>query len=395
MNGTFQLMLWVFDAEATGAQRNKANPFDERNVLCNIGFMNYETKEKFIFKIQYDDSPYGAELAKIQNILDSCTVLIGFNAKYDLHWLWRYNLKVPDKARVYDTQVAYYLATHQKEKYPSLDGVAQYFGVEQKLDIVKTEYWEKGLDTNQVPYDILSEYLEQDLNVTAQVYQKLQELPLSVNLRKLINLECMDVRILASMEQNGLKLNTKKCEEKSRQIDDQLIAIDSFLCDLAGVEWFNPSSGDMLSAFLYGGSVYRVEKRPYIFTYKDGRTTEKWRNTEVEYTFKGYFKPLPRTELAKAGYYATDKATLVALSERADENQQKVISLLLERSKLEKRRGTYYDGYRNRIEEYNWKDDLLHSSFNQCVTETGRLSSTKPNIQNIDGEVKEVIITRY
>lgn len=385
----------IFDAEATGAQRNKANPFDDRNVMCNIGFRNYDTKETEIFKIEYDEEPYGDNLRKIQNLLDSCTTLVGFNAKYDLHWLWRYNLKVPKNCLVYDTQVAYYVAVHQKVKYPSLDGVAEEFGLERKLDVIKTEYWDKGLDTNDVPYPLLSEYLAQDLIVTEQVYEKLLSLDLSVNMRKLIKLEHLDLVVLADLEQNGLKINVQKCKRKSEEIDRTLVEIDSTLVNLAGYDWFNPSSGDHLSAFLYGGSVGVVEKVPFIFTYKDGRTAEKFRNEKVEYSFKGYFKPLDGTELAKAGFYSTDKSTLVTLSEKASGEQQDIIDLLLLRSKLDKKKGTYYDGYRKRLEEFNWKDNMLHSNFNQCVTETGRLSSTKPNVQNIDGEVKEVIITRY
>jgi DNA polymerase-1 len=385
----------IFDAEATGAQSNKAHTFDDRNVMCCIGFLNAETLEQHIFKIQYDDDPYGDALRQVQELLNSCITLVGFNAKYDLHWLWRYNLTVPEQCYVYDTQVAFYVATHQKYKYPSLDGVAEYFNLDKKLDIVKEEYWDKGLDTNDVPYDILTDYLGQDLEVTRQVYEALQKMDISVAMRKLIKLENLDLRELAKVEQNGLKLNVDKCEVKSRDIDDRLNKIDLFLCDLAGVDWFNPASGDQLSAFLYGGKVSRIEKVPYLFTYKDGRTAEKLRNEEVEYSFTGYFKPLAGTELAKEGFYSTDKSTLVSLSERADNKQKEVIDLLLERSKLEKKKGTYYDGYRKRIKEYNWKDDLLHSNFNQCVTETGRLSSTKPNVQNIDGEVKEVIITRF
>jgi DNA polymerase I-like protein with 3'-5' exonuclease and polymerase domains len=389
------LTTLIFDAEATGAQRNHANPFDHRNVMCNIGFLNAETNHTDIFKIQYDDEPFGESLRKIQSLLDSCTVLVGFNAKYDLHWLYRYGLTVPDTCYVYDTQVAFYVATHQKNKYPSLDGCAEYFGLPRKLDIVKTEYWDKGLDTDQVPYEILSEYLAQDLVVTHQLYIKLNSLEMSQAMKKLIKLENLDLKVLSNVEQNGLMINVDKCAVKSREIDERVKQIDDSLLYLAGVDWFNPSSGDHLSAFLYGGTVGIVEKVPYIFTYKDGRTAEKFRNEKVDYSFKGYFKPLAGSELAKEGFYSTSKDTLVTLSENATDEQHKVINLLLERSKLEKKKGTYYDGYRKRLDEFNWKHDLLHSNFNQCVTETGRLSSTKPNVQNIDGEVKEVIISRF
>jgi DNA polymerase-1 len=391
-------MRIVFDVEATGAQRNKAHPWDLRNVACNLGMKNLDTGETKIWKLEYDDDPYGESLREIQEWLQQATTLVGFNIKYDLHWLARYRLIRNSSCRVFDCQLAYYILTSQQNPYPSLDGVAEFFGVEKKLDVVKLEYWDKGLDTNQVPYDVLSEYLEQDLIVTEQVYKAIMDRfynHTSIEMQRLITVSMQDLIVLQDIEQNGLLLNLEKSLRKGDEIVTTIRNIDEWLKNIAGVDWFNPNSGDHLSAFLYGGAIKRTIKEEYEFTYKDGRTAIKTRNAEVPFVFKRLFKPLEGSELAKDGFYATNEPTLTSIANTVKGEHKKILEVILQRAKLEKRRGTYYHGYPKRIEEMGWTDNIMHSSFNQCVVTTGRLSSTKPNVQNIEDQVKEVFISRF
>ena len=388
-------MVVVFDVEATGAQRNKAHPFDKRNVACCMGFrFNGQNK---IFKLEYDDEPYGDILGDIRELLSKATVLVGFNLKFDLHWLRRYNVSLPDGCRVFDCQLAYYILQSQSESYPALDTVAKYYGQEQKLDIVKTDYWDKGLDTNDVPYDILSIYLEQDLMVTEQVYNKLQEdySNASIEMRKLINVSMHDLVVLEDIEWNGLLLDAEKSIKKGNELVDKINKIDCWLREVFGAPWFNPNSGDQLSVFLFGGVIELDGKEDYTFTYKDGRTAIKTRNIKVPYTSKGLFKPLEKTELAKEGFYSTDRATLITLRNMSKGEYKKILQVILDRSTIEKLRSTYYHGYPKKLEEYGWSDNIIHSNFNMCVAKTGRLTSTKPNVQNVEDGVNEVFITRF
>jgi DNA polymerase I-like protein with 3'-5' exonuclease and polymerase domains len=266
-----------------------------------------------------------------------------------------------------------------------------------KLDVVKEEYWDKGLDTDEVPYDILCEYLVQDLETTESVFYKLSEMLAnsSYEMQKLVKMSNLDLIVLQDIERNGLLVNIDKCIKEGDSIAEELEIIDSKFKTMAGHEWFNTNSGEHLSALLYGGVITHVEKVPYTFHYKDGRTAEKLRNQEVEYTFKGFFKPLEGSELEKEGFYSTGQPTLVALAEKAKEPYKSILNLLLHRAKIEKRRSTYYHGYPKNIDTYGWTDNILHTSYNQCVAETGRLSSTKPNVQNIEDKVKEVFVTRF
>lgn len=389
-------MRLVLDIEATGAQRNKANPYDPRNLMCLVGIKNIDTNERKIFKIEYDEEPYGNNLLLLSNILDSCKLLVGFNLKYDLAWLRRYRVPIPSDCRLFDCQTAYFLLTGLKELYPSLQGVSEHYGHEGKEDVVKTEYWEKGLDTNEVPLDILTSYLERDLDATQEVYENItNELSKSPKeFQTLVSLYMQDLAVLHDMEYNGLKINVKKSLEKGDKILERIEEIHDVFRKLSGYEWFNLASRDHVSALLYGGVVEIDGKEDYVFTYKDGRTTLKTRNTRVPIVFKGLFRPLEKSELAKAGFYSTDESTLVKVRECHTDNLH-VIDLLLECAKLAKLVGTYYHGFPKKLEYYNWQEDMIHTSFNQSVSASGRLSSTNPNVQNIVGEYKEIVISRF
>lgn len=387
----------VFDVEATGAQRNKAHPFDYTNKACNMGFRDMDTGKVQIYKIEYDEEPYGENLQKIRELIGQTELLVGFNLKYDLHWLRRYGITISDNCRVFDSQLAWFILTNQLNKYPSLDGVAEYYKVAKKLDVVKAEYWDKGMDTDEVPYNILSEYLEQDLNVTQQVYDKVIEHMKSslYETQKLISVSMQDLIVLEDIEWNGLLYNVEKSNRLGNEIQEEIDAIDGKFKAIVGEDWFNTNSGDHLSWFLYGGTLMVDGREEYEYTYKDGSTTIKSRKAKVPKVRRGIFRPLEGTDLSKPGFYSTDVATLVTLSEKAKGEAADLLELLLLRSKIEKQRSTYFHGFPKKILEMNWEDKILHSSFNQTVVVSGRLSSAKPNVQNLEKAVKECIETRF
>ena len=74
---------------------------------------------------------------------------------------------------------------------------------------------------------------------------------------------------------------------------------------------------------------------------------------------------------------------------------KELIELILTRATLEKRLTAYYRGLVDLRVKMNWPFGKLHGVLNQCVAKTGRLSSTKPNLQNFDGEIKQLFGSRY
>lgn len=384
----------VIDTECTGAQRNKAHPFDLQNKMCCVGIKPLGEPSQ-IYKIEYDEEPYGEQLEQVKSLVEGATLLILFNGKYDLHWLRRYGITPSGNCRIFDCQLAFFILNSQRYRFPSLDQTAEWCGVEKKLDIVATEYWDKGLDTDDAPWPILSEYLEQDLKVTEQVYKVLQEKMQRHSAQTVFSLACQDQKVLEEMEWNGFLCDKEKSLKKGDDLESRLQEIDAEMREWFGAPWLNIGSGQHLSALLYGGVIEVDGKEDYIFTYKDGRTATKTRNVKIPYKCERVFVPLEKTALAKEGFYATDEGTLIKLREKATKANRKPIDLLLERRKLEKRRGTYYHGIPKHMDHYGWTNNLVHSNLNQCAVITGRLSSDKPNLQNIEDEVREIFTTRY
>jgi DNA polymerase I-like protein with 3'-5' exonuclease and polymerase domains len=379
----------VIDVETTIS--NKGNPFDETNKLCYIGLLN---STSHIINIEYDNEPYGDKLNEVQKEIDNSEILVGFNIKFDLHWIRKYRLNFMDK-RIWDCQLVHFILTGQQNPYPSLNSVAEYYGLGSKLDVVATEYWANKIDTPNIPKDILENYLEQDLNLTKQIYFKqLEELKQNPNLIKLISLHNQDLLVLQEMEFNGLLFNEEKSNELANQTEQEVNRLDEFLFQFHNCPGFNPSSNDHLSAFLYGGFISlrrRVACGVFKTGSKSGQVKERWEEYQVE--FPRLFTPLKGSELQKEGFWSTDEATLKSL--KGSWKAREAREILLFRSTLEKRLTTYYRGLTNLIKEMNWETNVLHGQLNQCVARTGRLSSSKPNLQNFDGEIKQLFGSRY
>src|SRR5690606_27629138 len=90
------------------------------------------------------------EFLKEARCIEDATLLIGFNIKFDLHWLRRYGIRPNDKVRIWDCQLAEFIITGQQGAYPSLDGCCEKYGLGQKDDRI-SEYWKLGVDTTDIP----------------------------------------------------------------------------------------------------------------------------------------------------------------------------------------------------------------------------------------------------
>ena len=376
------------DVETTTFQHG--NPFSRCNKMCYVGLLTHQGEYKD-YPIEYKDYPYGESLSQIQEIIYAHDCIIGFNLKFDLHWLIRYGVDL-SRLKVFDVQLGEFILGNQSNPYPSLNSTAISYGLEGKLDIVKTEYWDKGIDTTEIPEDILTAYLKQDVMQTYEVFLKQQE-KITREIRVLLSLSNQDLLALLEIEHNGMLYNTKKSVELGDNIQIKLDEIDREMRSFLNCEEFNPGSGDHLSAVLYGGILKYPGKETYTFTYKDGRVVDKTRNCVVERVFKRLITPLKGSELAKEGYYATNEPTLRSL--RPTREVKHFIGLVLLRGELEKRRGTYLHGIPNMITENDWEEHTIHGQLNQCTAITGRLSSSRPNLQNFDKNIADLFISRF
>jgi len=141
-----------------------------------------------------------------------CDLLVGFNVKFELCWDKRLGIPMPQQ--IHCVQLAEYMLDRQKP-YPSLEETAKKYGLSSKLDVVKLEYWDKGIDTEDVPKPILSEYCIQDVDLTYEIYNlQLQQFKERPALYKLFKLACQDLLTLVEMEWNGLQYNEELCKER-------------------------------------------------------------------------------------------------------------------------------------------------------------------------------------
>lgn len=369
-------MIITSDFEVT--THNNGNPFDVRNKAVCLAWKE-EDKPSDIFWLVYPH-PKPDDLH------------VFFNAKFDLHWYRKVGNKLPSK--VWCCQVAEFILNGQKERYPSLENTAIKYGLGHKLDVVKTEYWDKGIQTDAIPKEVLAEYACQDVDLTYKVYQKqLEQFQKNPLLFKLFKLQMLDLLVLEEMEWNGLIYDEALCMEKAQALDDKIQTITKQLSSVYPNIPINFNSGDQLSAFLYGGNIVE-EYKEHVGFYKTGLKAgqPKFQNKERVHKLPQLVKPIPNSQLKKAGVYSTDETTLRKLK---GVYAKKYVKPLLELSELEKLNSTYYKGIPNINKEMHWPEKMIHGQFNQCVAGTGRLSSSKPNLQNFATECQDVFVSRY
>lgn len=374
-------MITSLDVETT--THNKGNPFDSRNRL--VCYSCSTDNHSFARRV-LDLSGWESELGEI---LSKSTLIVGFNFKFDYHWFRKQGIDL-SKHRIWDCQLAEFVISKQTNSYPSLEETASKYGLGHKIDVVKEEYWKKGIQTDEIPWEVLEAYAIQDTNLTLKIYyEQLKVLtPAEVTL---VTLMCQDLHILEEMEWNGTYYDEELCNKRSKELDDEIKAITEELRSIYPDVVLNFNSPDHLSAFLYGGTVVN-EFREQIGVYKTGAKVgePRYRVREVEHTLPRLFNPLPGSELKKPGLYSTDEATLKKLKGKKHVREQ-----LLRLSRLEKLNGTYYKGLPTLNKEMHWPKSYLHGQFNQVVARTGRLSSKNPNLQNFASELQDIFVSRY
>jgi len=150
---------------------------------------------------------------------------------------------------------------------------------------------------------------------------------------------------------------------------------------------FNPNSSDHLSAVLYGGKIKYVGKEWVERPRKDGSVRRYQRNCDAWVETEGFgIKPIKGTNAAKEGFYKVNKEVLKQIKPRT-KDAKAFLELIGEQSKVAKILSTYLIGMAEHVQQ----DGKIHASFNQCFTVTGRLSSSKVNMQNLPrGKTDEI-----
>ena len=280
-------------------------------------------------------------------------IKVGQNVKYDIQVLKNYGIEV--KAPLWDTMIAHYLINPGREN--NMDSMAESLLHYQTIHIEQL-IGPKGPAQksmrNLSPAEVY-QYAAEDADITLRLKNVLEPKLKEVGAEELFHdIEMPLVPVLADMERNGVRLDTKALDDVRTTFTQRMTELEQEIYQLAG-ESFNIASPRQVGEILFGK-----------------------------------LKIVEKAKKTKTGQYQTSEEVLQSLS-----SKHPIVEKILAHRGLKKLIGTYVDALPRLI---NPNTGHIHTSFNQCVTTTGRLSSSDPNLQNIpvnseDGkEIRKTII---
>jgi DNA polymerase-1 len=263
---------------------------------------------------------------------------VGQNLKYDLEVLRNYGIEL--KGKMWDTMIAHYLI--QPELHHNMDYMAEIYLNYQTIHIDEL-IGPKGKNQRSMrdlsPTDIY-EYACEDADITLQLKNKLEpELKKHGAESLFYDIEMPLMPVLAEMEMNGVCLDTSSLAETNKQFTQRMLEIEQRIYVLAG-QPFNIASPKQVGEILFDK-----------------------------------LKIVEKAKKTKTGQYVTSEEVLQQLK-----NKHEIVADILEHRGLKKLIGTYVEALPKLI---NPRTGHIHTSFNQTITATGRLSSSDPNLQNI------------
>ncbi|MBQ2674343.1 MAG: DNA polymerase I [Prevotella sp.] len=283
------------------------------------------------------------EALRIVNIFkplyeDPSILKVGQNLKYDLEVLRNYDIEL--KGKMWDTMIAHYLI--QPELRHNMDYMAEVY-LHYKTIHIDELIGPKGKSQRSMrdlSPTLVYEYACEDADITLQLKNKLEpELKKHECENLFYDIEMPLMPVLAEMEMNGVCLDTRSLAETSKQFTTRMNDIEQRIYELAG-EQFNIASPKQVGEILFDK-----------------------------------LKIVEKAKKTKTGQYVTSEEVLQQLR-----NKHEIVADILEHRGLKKLIGTYIDALPKLI---NPRTGHIHTSFNQTITATGRLSSSDPNLQNI------------
>ena len=263
---------------------------------------------------------------------------IGQNIKYDLLLLSRYNVNM--RGPLFDTMLAHYLI--DPDTRHGMDILSEtYLGYSPVsiTELIGAKGKNQG-NMRDVEMEKIKEYASEDADITWQLHEKFKPLLENTFTRSLAEeVEFPLVYVLAEMEKTGVKIDVDTLRTFSKSLERDVATLENTIYEKTGVK-FNIASPKQLGEVLFD-------------------------KLQLD----------PKAKKTKTGQYKTGEDVLSALAHKSD-----IVKDILDFRQLQKLKSTYVDALPSLI---NPETGLIHTSYNQAVAATGRLSSTNPNLQNI------------
>ncbi|MCX6244333.1 MAG: DNA polymerase I [Bacteroidetes bacterium] len=263
---------------------------------------------------------------------------VGQNMKFDISMLKWYDIEV--KGKLFDTMLAHYLL--QPDQRHNMDFLAESF-LNYKPVSIEALIGKKGpkqLSMRAVDHEVIKEYAAEDADVTLQLKQLFEPMLAATDTRELFDrIEVPLVPVLASMEAEGIKLDSSVLHDYSAELLKEVKLLEAGIFEDSGTT-FNIASPKQLGEILF-------DRMKIVENPKQTATKQ----------------------------YSTGEDILVKLV-----NKHPIIQKILDYRSLTKLKSTYVDVLPTLVSK---RDGRIHTSYNQAVAATGRLSSNNPNLQNI------------
>lgn len=320
-----------FDSETTNIDPVEAD-------LVGLSFA-YRTGEAFYVPVPADRAEAQAVVDQFKPVFEHPSIeKIGQNLKYDLLMLKKYGVEVQGK--LFDTMIAHYLI--EPEMRHNMDMMAMTYLNYSPVEI-ETLIGKKGkgqLSMREVEVQKVVDYASEDADITLQLQQTFAPRLEKDNLHKLFDqVEMPLVRVLTDLELEGVTIDTHALAELSATLETDMRQVQQEIFTIAG-ETFNIGSPKQLGEVLF--EKLKLDKN---------------------------------AKKTKTGQYATGEEILSKL-----EAEHEIARKILDYRELIKLKNTYVDVLPTLISQ---RTGRVHTSFNQAVAATGRLSSVNPNLQNI------------
>lgn len=324
-------MLFCFDTESTGLDALTAE-------IVGLSF-SYEKGKAY-----YVPTPADKEVAQqivdiFKPVLENTAIKkVGQNLKYDILLLAKYDVNV--QGELFDTMLAHYLI--DPDTRHGMDILAEtYLGYTPVsiTELIGGKGKNQG-NMRDVEVEKIKEYAAEDADITWQLYERLSPLLLETKTDELAQkVEFPLVYTLAEIEKNGVKIDVDTLKTFSESLQKDIATLENSIYEKAGVQ-FNIASPKQLGEVLFD-------------------------KLQLD----------PKAKKTKTGQYKTGEDVLLALAHKSD-----IVKDILDFRQFQKLKSTYVDALPTLI---NPNTGLIHTSYNQAVAATGRLSSTNPNLQNI------------